>query len=248
MVGVFIRWVVRKTATSLIGHELTAFTDGDYVTEANQTNDPVSVLRLQIRYSVIRGGLQPDVFENVLHFVNTSGELPGAQATDAQKAAVEAAFSAFYANAKSYVPNNTGLSEYRWYHFTFDDPLTGPPTRVTTLTRSPGSLSTVTPAQVATSITLRTALRRHWGRIYLPGAKIDATDALTASTDCDYLCNSFRTFMNACASSGLTPVVYSKTKQAVFSLMAVEVDNVPDVVRRRRPKASTYRKIVSTAT
>lgn len=242
--GLFVRVVIRKAITSLAGHELAAFTDGQYSTEAGQTANPVSVIRLQIRYLVQRTGLQDDYFENTLHFVNTAGELPGAPATDTQKAAAESAYGAFWSAIKARANNQTGLSEYRWYRFTFDDPISGPPTRVTPVTRTAGTTANQMASQMAETITMRTALRKHWGRVYFPGAPI-STDGLISTTDVDAFANGWKSFLNGCVAAGLVPVVYSPTKQAVFSIMAIESDNVADVVRRRRPKASTYKKILT---
>lgn len=243
-----MKWAVRKAITGIAGHELDAYVDGNYATEDDQTTDPVSVLRLQIRYAINRSGLQPDVFENVLHLVNTAGELPGAQADNTQKAAVEAAFTTFWSNVRSYCQQYVALSQYRWYHFSFDDPLSGPPTRITTPTASSGTKGDGFPSQVASSLTLRTAERKHWGRIYLPGAKTVGGTGMTIAADVDALTSYFRTFVNACDAADLNPVVYSKARQMVASVSSVEVDDVPDVVRRRRPKSSTYRKVLDTST
>jgi hypothetical protein len=243
-VGLFVRVVIRKAIGQLVGHELSAFTDGSYSTEALQTTDPVSVVRLQVRYNVIRTGLENDTYENVLHFVNTAGELPGAPASDTQKAAVETAFGTFWTSAKAWCPPAVRLSQYRWYHLTFDDPLSGPPTRATQITEVAGNNSVIEVAQCATSITMRTALRKHWGRIYLPGVH-NVTGGFQANSEVDQLAAYWSTFLKACQTAQLVPVIYSGTRQMVFSITAIEVDNVPDVVRRRRPHNSTYKKILT---
>lgn len=243
----FQRWVVRKIITGVAGHELDAYVDGVYSVEDDTVTDPVSILRLQIRYEVTRTGLQKDTYENVLHFVNTAGELPGATASDAQKIAVEGAFDTFWGLWASSAPQEVALKEYRWYHFSFDDPLTGPPTRISTKTTPVAGSATNQPAQMATSVTMRTTLRRHWGRIYLPGAT-PGTSGFASTVNVDNPATRFRTFVNACDAIDLNPVVYSRLQAAVFSITAIEVDNVPDVIRRRRPKASTYKKILDTST
>lgn len=242
--GLFARWVVRKAISSLVEHEAAAFTDGDFIEEDDQTFNPVSVLRLQVRYEVLRTGLQPDLFENVLHFVNTAGTLPGAPATDVQKGSVESAFDAFWTSARNRCPNHVGLKEYRWYRFSFADPLTGPPTRVTTKTSPIVGGGPVVAPQIAETVTLRTPLRKNWGRIYLPGAAI-GTKGLIDTGDVDAIANAFKTFATACDTADLNVVVYSPIKAAVFGVSAIECDDVADVVRRRRPKASTYRKILT---
>lgn len=241
--GLFAKWVVRKAITSFAGHELSAFTDGVYTTEDDTTFDPVNILRLQIRYRVQRTGLQDDLYENVLHFVNTAGELPGAPATDVQKAAVESAWTTFWGSWKSMAAPEVALAEYRWYHFNFDDTLTGPPTRVTPITPVPGTAGLAQIGQVASTVTLRTPLRKNWGRVYLPGG-IQGTPGFLTNTNVDNQVAYFKTFAQACDTADLNCVVYSRIKQAVFNIAQIEADNVLDVVRRRRPKNSTYKKIV----
>lgn len=242
--GLFLKWVVRKAITSLANHELSAFTDGVYTTEDDTTTDPVSVLRLQIRYKVVRTGLENDHFENVLHLVNTAGELPGAPASDTQKAAVETAFQTFWGAIKSQAATQVSLEEFRWYHVTFDDPLSGPPTRVTTITPVAGTSSVEIQPQCSNTVTMRTPLRKHWGRIYLPSGRASTMGFLNTG-DVDTFANSFRTFAAACDAADLNLVIYSKDKQAVFNITQIECDNVLDVVRRRRPHNSTYRKIIT---
>jgi hypothetical protein len=241
----FTKWLVRKAVTQLLEHELFAFTDGTYIEGAGGVASAVHVQRLQVRYLVQRSGLQDDTFENTLHFINTASGLVGETASDAQKVAVNTAWSSFYGSMVSWVNPVIGLSEYRWYHQTLADPISGPPTKISNPTRVVGTGVNTMPTQMATSITMRTALRKHWGRIYFPGYRLTgAVNGLLASTDVDAMTNAFRTFVNACAATSLVPVIFSRSQQAVLSIAAVECDNNPDIIRRRRAKASTYKKIL----
>lgn len=242
--GPFTKWLIQHAIEKFAEHELLAFTDGVYLEGTAPAASAVHIGRLQIRYTVTRTGLQPDVFENVMHFVNTEAGVAGETLNDTKKAAVETAFSSFWTSAKAWAPSYVKLDSYRWYGVNFSDPLTGPPTRITQLTPSAGTSGNYPVSQVATSITLRTALRKHWGRIYFPGAIVGNADGLVASGDVNAMAGWFQTFMLACGTANVAPVVYSTARQAAMSVSQIEVDNVSDVVRRRRPRASTYKKIL----
>jgi hypothetical protein len=60
-------------------------------------------------------------------------------------------------------------------------------------------------------------------------------DGIATSTD---------TLISAAAAADFYLVVWSKTKQALLNVEKVECDNVPDVIRRRRPDTATYKKIL----
>lgn len=60
----------------------------------------------------------------------------------------------------------------------------------------------------------------------------------------DSVAGATNTLVTSAASSDFYLVVYSKTKNALLNVESVEVDNVPDVVRRRRWKTATYKKIL----
>lgn len=241
--GPFTKWLVQHAIEKFAEHELGAFTDGVYLEGSAPAASAVHLGRLQVRYAAIRTGLQPDVFENVLHFINTEAGVAGEILNDTKKGAVESAFVTFFTAVKTHACPYVALDSFRWYGVNFTDPLTGPPNRITDVTNVAGTYTGGFPAQVATSITMRTALRKHWGRIYFPGARVQGTDGLTDNASVDGMAAAFRTFVNSCAAANVSPVVYSRAAQAAMSVSAIEVDNVPDVVRRRRPKSSTYQKI-----
>lgn len=242
--NIFVRLLLRKAISSWAEHELSAFTDGQYIEGTAPAASAVHVARLQVRYGAIRSGMPDDVYENVLHFVNSAAGLAGEAVLDTQKAAVETAFNTFWGAVASRVPSYINLQEFRWYGLTLGDPISGPPTRVTAGSHSPGTWSSTVPSQVASSITLRTALRKHWGRIYLPLATV-GTDGMVSSSTVDALANSFKNFATSCQAASITPVVFSPVRQSVMSIAAIEVDNVPDIIRRRRAKANTYSKILT---
>jgi hypothetical protein len=119
---------------------------------------------------------------------------------------------------------------------------------------TPGTdaVSSYNPFQVAASITLKTTHRKHWGRIYLPGIanqRIGSTSRITAAC-CDALANATDTMIGSMLTNVDFPFIPSTQADgvlapAMLSITAVQVDDVPDVVRSRRPKTTTYRKTLT---
>lgn len=243
----FERWLLTKFLTTFLNHELAAFTDGTYEQGDAGLEETVGVVKLSAIFERSQTGATIDHMQTGMHFVNVGGELIGAPMDDTGKAAIETLFNSLWNSWKTRAGTNIGLKEYRWYHQTLDDPLSGEPTRVTTI--SSPVLGTVNPGppQVAETLTLRTALRKHWGRLYLPAAKFDTTNGDYGVSDVDALATAGRTFLNGCFAAGAAPVVYSKTKQAAFSISAVEADSVPDIIRRRRMPITRYKRVYDTA-
>jgi len=173
----------------------------------------------------------------------------------------ETILNTWWGSVKPYVSANHTLAEYRWYRMSFANPMavdrrfneSGPPLRVTTV-GVPGTdaVSSYNPFQVAMSITLKTAHRKHWGRIYLPGIanqRVGSTSRFTAAA-CDAVANATNTMIGSMLGNVDFPFIPSTQADkvlapAMLSITAVQVDDVPDVVRSRRPKTTTYRKTLT---
>jgi hypothetical protein len=148
------------------------------------------------------------------------------------------------------------VSEYRWYKRRFN-PMTetkpfqdsGPPERVTPKAIL-GTSSAFLPRQVACTITERTAWPKHWGRGYFPfgnGAAL-TTSGRIGTTVVDAIEGAFQTAYATMQAAEFFPVVpvTQVNKDPVRGLLQVtqlQVDDVPDVVRRRRLRNPSYRKI-----
>lgn len=183
-----------------------------------------------------------------IHYVNSTGGDLDTTWIAADFAAVEAAVQAFWTANQSTIPSSCHLVEHRWYAFGPGVVPPNPPVRVTTLgTPLPGTGTQNDVHQAAMTVTLRTALRRHWGRIYLPmGSQMVSVLGQSTTGLVDALCNSARTmFMSPFTSNGIVPVVYDRNKHGVLGVTALEVDSVPDIIRRRRPRTSNYKKILT---
>src|SRR5262245_47377195 len=94
---------------------------------------------------------------------------------------------------------------------------------------------------------MKTPSRRNWGRVYEPGVAFSQYDAVygrPTNAMCDTLASAWRTMLNnlVAKSTSVECVVFSKQYQANLVVSEVACDNVPDIIRRRRPKNPSYRK------
>lgn len=114
-----------------------------------------------------------------------------------------------------------------------------------------GSSGHSLPPQVASTLTFITASRKHWGRMYwpAPGADQMAANGPSAGrfllTFIQEMTAAFATLGGTLASNGLVPVVYSRTGGAALTITALEMDDVPDVQRRRRFATVGQRSVVT---
>lgn len=125
----------------------------------------------------------------------------------------------------------------------------GPPAYMRTINYV-GSGTTQLPYQVAATLTERTTWPKHWGRCYVPTLSATALGAngRLASAFTTALANASQTLYTAGQSRGLHPVVpvTQIDKQVARGLLAVtslQVDDIPDVQRRRRPKQAASRTL-----
>jgi hypothetical protein len=181
-----------------------------------------------------------------IHWINlTAGELDTTW-TSTDFSTVEGAIETMWTGFGSSIGPEYRLEEHRWYGFGPTVLPPNPPARVTTIaTPIVGTGTGIQAHQVATTVTLRTALRRHWGRIYVPlsPTALQAGGELT-DAGVDSLAGSARTgLMVTPATQGITPVVYDRARKLVFGVSAIEMDSVPDIIRRRRVRTTGYKKI-----
>lgn len=183
-----------------------------------------------------------------VHYINTTGGELDTTWTSADYAAAEAATQAMISGNPSFFSNGMKLVEHRWYPFGPGATPPNPPSRVTSSLSISGSASTSYVRQVASNVTLRTTLRKHWGRIYLPvsTAIVFDTNGQASTGNVDQLATLARTWLLAAETSqGVMPCVYDRARKQAFGVTSIEVDSVPDVQRRRRPRDSGYRKVLS---
>lgn len=183
-----------------------------------------------------------------IHYANTTGGEPDTTWTTADFSAVETAVLAGWDALASSISSDFKLIEFRWYAYGPGVGIPNPPARVQAVSGSHvGTASASSPHQLAMTGTLRTALRRHWGRIYLPiGSANLNTHGQASSAGVDSITNTVRSLLvGAEASQGIVPVVYDRVRHQALGVTAIECDSVPDIVRRRRPRDTGYRKVLT---
>jgi hypothetical protein len=183
-----------------------------------------------------------------VHWLNTTGGDLDATWTTADFAAVEAAQESYWAGEAAFISNDYRLVEHRWYSYGPGVVAPNPPARVTTIaTPKVGSNATGGPHQVASTGTMRTPLRRHWGRVYLPfAAAAFGVYGQMTTAQVTARATAFRNSMlGASSSQGVVPVVWDRNRKVALGVTAFEMDAVPDIIRRRRPRTSAARTILS---
>lgn len=181
-------------------------------------------------------------------FLNTTGGTPDDTWTSGDYTTMEGHLEDFFDTVKVVWHPGFKLTDFNWYRVGSGITPPNPAERMAHLA-SPivGTGSTaLMPPQVASTITFRTASRRSWGRTYLPlgGAALTSSAVMLDSTVVDLLAGAADTLVTDAASDDFALVVVSATKQAALNVEQVEVDDNVDIIRRRRWKSSTYRKIL----
>lgn len=187
----------------------------------------------------------------VMHFdfLNITGGAPDDTWTSGDFSTLETALDTWWTSTKVFVSTGYKLAAYNWYRVGPGIVPPNPAVRQTTRSVAGTAAYALLPPQVACSITFRTAVRRSWGRTYLPLGAVAAagdiaTGAVLASSDVDALATYTNTLFTTAAANDFIPVVYSPHRSALLAIEQVEVDNDLDVIRRRRWKASTYKKLL----
>lgn len=121
-----------------------------------------------------------------------------------------------------------------------------------------GGAVDIMPPQVAMTITEKCSARPHWGRFYLPGpvASLADADGRIDPTPLGTILGAAVTLYNGARADGYLPVVWSIQKPErlkkngatlpaqsaiAFEVSALQMDNLFDVVRRRRYATPTIR-------
>ena len=150
-------------------------------------------------------------------------------------------------------------SVYRWYEMRFYRAQFNPYSVVTPFTKSgapvavyplttTGQAANGQAPQVAFTSTDRTAYAKHWGRNYwpMPGGGALVSGQYAAPSLVTAWATAMQTTYNALMAAEYFPVVVTTQvdRQPVRGLLtvdSVQVDNLFDVIRRRRPKLPTQR-------
>lgn len=178
--------------------------------------------------------------------------------TDADYTNVHTELAALATSWLNFVHLEGRLNEVRYYRRAFN-PLTetkpfapsGPPERIFTVNQVGTAGALLQAPQVAVTHTERTPYRRHWGRAYWPYlAPQSVTSTGHVTTTCvDALAAALQTrYANLMAKEFFPVVPVTQVDKAItrglLTTNVISVDDVPDVQRRRRPKVTTYRKVL----
>jgi hypothetical protein len=199
-------------------------------------------------------GLNEDTAQIDFEFVNYTGGLPDDSWTDADFLVVENALTTWWAAIDQRISDSHVLDQLRWYAFGPSLPKPaglgeqpGPARRIVDRNNVGFVVGGESMYQLAVSCTLRTGVRRRWGRFYLPGLVVtNLTDlgrlegGITGE-----LANATDAFFTTCLNSDIVPVVYSPTVRRAYGIEAISVDDIPDVIRSRRPKQVQTRVVIN---
>lgn len=171
-------------------------------------------------------------------------------------AAMETKLDTFTTSVANNQESGWTLVEYAWHQVNEHTPRDetgrgqkmGPATR-TTVKAVLGQSSTIRlPDQVSETITMRTVSRRHWGRMYLPGfssSMLQADYGRWTTAFVDALATALNTLHDGWQTDGYQIGVWSQLHPAFLTPKQFECDDIPDIIRRRRPKQAAYRKVIS---
>jgi hypothetical protein len=200
-------------------------------------------------------GVFEDAAQIDFEFVNTTGGVLDNTWVDADFTTLETAIDAWWASVRPDVVAGHVLDQIRWYKFGPSLPvgvsgseLPGPPVRIVDRNVAGSSAWLTCVYQMAISVTFKTAIRRRWGRVYVPGYNsmaIDETGRFKA-VDGAQLADATDTLVADAALADFRTVVYSPTRRIAYAVESLQVDDVPDVIRSRRPRQTARRDQRST--
>jgi hypothetical protein len=198
---------------------------------------------LNIDRTAVEGGMDPAV----MHFdiLNTTSGSPDDTWVTADYTTVEGQLDLFDSSIRTMGMSGHKVSQYIWHRVGSGVSKPNPAERVTD---RPGALAWTggpgLPAQCASSITFRTGVRRSWGRTYLPLGANAMSGVRLGGGSVDTIAAAANALVTGLATADMHLVVVSAPLASSLNVEHVEVDNVPDIQRRRRPKKQTYRKIL----
>lgn len=200
-------------------------------------------------------GLQDDAAQIDFEFVNTTAGAPDNTWTDADFTTLEGALVDWFNAIKADIATSHVLDQIRWYKFGPSLPvgsgggeMSGPPVRVIDQNIAGGSAWLTCIYQMAISVTFKTAARRRWGRVYVPGYNSLAIDenGRIKPEDGAQLATATSAMAQVAADNDFRFVVYSPTVRRAYGVESIQVDDIPDVIRSRRPRQTGRRDVRNT--
>lgn len=193
--------------------------------------------------------------EDVMTFGMRIAKIAGTERTiglTSELPTIEGFANTLHASLAAIRPPHSTLSEYIWHERRVTHPAAkgggekpGPAIRRTAKSVVGTDASGALPDQMTFTCTFKTPSRQHWGRVYLPAmskGSIDSPLRRINSGVVDLIASSFNTFAVSLDGAGYRLGVWSYQKQAFMDVDQVQVDDIPDVQRRRRAKQRAYAK------
>src|SRR5512138_3719140 len=184
------------------------WTNQQYVNEPTLVDAPagdVNLSQCTVKFQRTEAtGIREDIAEFSLYlFVDTGIATPTAHVDAAQAAAVETALDTWWTAQKTLHTAHWLLAGYQWRNISADGPISDKtgfvlpqPTWRTTVKSVVGTAAAPPcPDSSACTVTLDTASRRHWGRVYLPAlmaGRMTNESRFTTAT-CDSIAANFDT-------------------------------------------------------
>lgn len=234
--GTYARFKLFWGAIDVEKSDENAYTAAQTKPMGENANPPgIGVRRAQLVFD--RSTMTPaeDVITTHMDFQNFTNGEPDDSWTDQDFVLLEQSISSHLGGLVGMWNNKINFNQIRWYRIGPGIAPPNPPVRVTATSHA-GSGQIQLPPQTAVSVTLRTAVRRCWGRMYLPcstGSWVHS-DGRIDDIAVQSVAGSIHAIMQEASAADFLPIVYSKTRSKAFSIEAVQVDDLFDVIRSRR--------------
>lgn len=188
-------------------------------------NEDVAVITMHVR------GVQASLPDNLFPL------------DDAGRTDFAARLDTFFAGATTYMSSKVVVKQYRFYKLPDSFGLDmGPPVKVVDTSHPGKSSATPLPNQIACSITFKTDRRKTWGRFYLPGLVVDDLSSVGLLTNAmvGTLAQTAHALTSRSGNGGCL-TVWSRKEWTHHDPQVIQVDNIPDVIRRRRASLPTFK-------
>jgi len=172
-------------------------------------------------------------------------EVPIYPAGAADISAHESAFNTFWNGISNLISSDVAPNHRRYYNV---PPTPGAPSGDPIATNDDAKVGTASgvrlPPQVACSVTEVTAIRRRWGRFYLPGFTPTSLgpNGRVLGTVVAAIADAAEAYGDSLTAAGRPLVVLRQSDRTYQLVREVRVDNVWDIIRRRRLSTTTQRE------
>jgi hypothetical protein len=255
-----VLWYIAETVA--IGVSWKLYDYGQEILPAGGTDEAAEWRKFVVKFSDSSSGDDADDQQFGLHIVNyTNGSIDNTW-NQADFDNCNALIDSFVQTFLPYVCSRLSYSQLTAYRmaynpYTIAEPFVDSGAPVFNNPKTlPGGTSGQIPPQPAQTVTFRTLTRRNWGRIYLPSLIPNAytSSGRLTTTLVDALAAAAQAMVENLAATGMHIVVPATSvggskghpgtpTRALQAIQAVAVDDVSDVIRRRRHKTITHRAV-----